>query len=114
MSKTLDETEWAEYLREDLMPILTLLIQQYGAQVFEVIHDLKGVYTDVYLQEKIPDQAIEQLRRDFSPNENLRLGDGWIACKRDYCSIGPREGNDIGRDKSALKRIRDFVKRALK
>ena len=96
------------------MPILTLLRQQYGAQVFEVLHDLKGVYTDVYLEEKIPGQAIEQLTREFSSNENLRLGDGWIACKRDYCSIGPREGNDIGRDKSALRRFIDFVLRALK
>jgi|SRR5215510_2410774 len=114
MSKTLYESEWPEYLCEDLMPILTLLRQQYGAQVYEVIHDLKGVYTDVYLEKKIPTQAMERLTKEFSSNENLRIGDGWVACKRDYCSIGPRERNDIGRRKSPLRRLKDFVMRAFK
>ena len=114
MSKTLDETEWAEYICEDLLPVLTLLRQQYGAQVYQVIHDLKGVYTDVYLEEKIPGQAMERLRKEYSSNENLRFGDGWVACRRDYCSVGPREDNEAGLDGSALKRLRDFVRRVLK
>jgi hypothetical protein len=84
MSKTLYESDWPEYLCEDLMPILTLLRKQYGAQVYEVIHDLKGVYTDVYLKEKTPTQAMERSLKEFSSNENLRMGDGWVACKRDY------------------------------
>ena len=91
------------------MPMLTLLRQQYGAQVYEVIHDLKGAYTDVYLEEKIPGRAIEQLMKEFSSNPNLRFGDGWIACKRDYCSIGPRESNDQGQSMSVLKRLKDFA-----
>lgn len=97
MSKTLAETEWGEYLCGDLIPILTLLRQQYGARVYEVIHDLKGVYTDVYLEEKIPAQVIAQLVKEFSSNPNLRFGDGWVACKRDYCSIGPKGSGVKGR-----------------
>jgi hypothetical protein len=114
MSKTLEEAEWPEYLCEDLMPILMLLRQQYGVQVNEVIHDLKGVYTDVYIVEKIPVQAMERLAKEFSANENLRLGDGWVACKRDYCSIGLREDKDMGGDKSPLRRLKDFIRRAFK
>jgi hypothetical protein len=108
MSRTLDEKEWAMYICDDLIPILTLLRQRYGARVYEVIHDLKGVYTDVYLEDKIPPQAMEQLMREISSNENLKVGDGWVACTRDYCSIGPREGKEMVRGKSALKRFRDF------
>lgn len=114
MSRTLDETEWAEYICDDLMPILSLLRQQYGARVYEVVHDLKGIYTDVYLEEKIPNQAIDHLLRKFSSNENLRVGDGWVACKRDYCSIGPREDKEMVRGKSALKRLKDVFARAFK
>ena len=114
MSKTLDETEWGEYICEDLLPILMVLRQQHGAQVCGVIRDLKGVYTDVYLEEKIPDEAVERLREEYSSNPNLRVGDGWIACKRDYCSIGPRERNEMGRGKSALSLLRDLFIKAFK
>jgi hypothetical protein len=114
MSKTLDETGWAEYICEDLLPVLTLLRQQYGARVYEVIHDLKGVYTDVYLEGEIPSQAMEQLRKEFSSNPNLRFGEVGVACKRDYCSIGPRGSEEKGEGKSALNRLRGFILKAFK
>jgi hypothetical protein len=113
MSKTLDEREWSEYICEDLLPILMLLRQRHGAQVNEVIHDLKGIYTDVYLEEKIPGQAMEEVMREFSSNENLRFGDGSVACVRDYCSIGQKECQEKGRERSALTRLRDFALRVL-
>ena len=90
MSKRLNKTEWADYICDDLLPILTLLQQKYALQVDEVIHDLKAVNTDVYLKAQIPDHAFAQLKTEFGINENLTFGAGWIACKRDYCSINPR------------------------
>jgi hypothetical protein len=111
MSKTLNESEWSQYICEDLLPILSLLRQRHGAQVYEVIHDLKGIYTDVYLEEKIPGKAMEEIMMGFSSNENLRFGHGSVACVRDYCSIGQKESREKGRERSALSRLRDFVLR---
>ena len=111
MSRTLNEREWPDYLCDDIRPILMLLLQEHGARMHSVVHDLKAVSTNVYLEEKIPAQAMGLLAAQCLSNPNLRLGDGWVACLQDYCYIGPKEESRVVQGKSLWVWLKKLVKK---
>jgi hypothetical protein len=88
MIRKLDRSEWREKICDDLWPVLDHLEERHGIVISEVIFDLKGAYTDVYVGDVLTPEIIEEVSGQQSLRVcDLRTGDAWISCPQHYGSI---------------------------
>lgn len=112
MSKNLERPEWREYICDDLWPVLRWLGERHNIHIAEVVFDMKGAYTYVYVDGPLTEELAEAAAREFSSNAELRFGEGWFGCARDYCSVetAGRGGGAKAPGKTVMERLKDFFK----
>ena len=86
MIRKLSRSEWREFICDDLWPVLTWLKEQHDVSISEVILDIKGVYTDVYVTPQLTPEVIEAAST-LSVGGQIRTGGEWISCPQHYVSI---------------------------
>ena len=89
MFKRIDQSEWQDYICDDLTPIIKFLKERYGIQVMKVgLENVKAPDTVIYLDRDIPVEVIEAIKEEFSSNINLLFADKGVLCKEHYCEMG--------------------------
>jgi hypothetical protein len=112
MSRNLERSEWREYICDDLWPVLRWLDERHGVHIAEVVFDMKGAYTYVYVDGPLTSELAEEAAREFSSNAELRIGEGWFGCARDYSSVETLTRGEGAKapGKTVMDRLRDFFK----
>jgi hypothetical protein len=110
MSRTLGRTEWQEYICEDLQPVLRWLDERHNIHITEVVFDMKGIYTYIYVDGRLTNELAAEAGREFSAHAELRIGEGWFGCVRDFSSVeeSKRDDQDAVAGKSMIERLKDL------
>ncbi len=107
MSRNLKHSEWADHICEDVKPLLQRLKERHNIGITEIVFDMKGSYTYIYVDEALTKELTEELRREFSANEQLRIEENWFGCARDFISIESSQaiGAHDGKEKSFMQQL---------
>jgi|GEM_PF-6769814 len=109
MIRKLAQSEWQEYVCDELWPVLSWLDERYKISISEVILDIKGVYTDIYVNGILNADVMGAAAMEFPATDSLRIGDDWFSCPEHYCSIQSKVGQDVRRTAISLTdRIRSL------
>jgi len=86
--------------------------ERHGVHIAEVVFDMKGAYTYVYVDGPLTKELAEEAAREFSSNAGLRFGEGWFGCAQHYSSVetlNRGEGAEAP-GKTVMDRLKDFFK----
>jgi hypothetical protein len=110
MSRNLRRSEWQEYICEHLQPVVRWLDEQHHIHITEIVFDMKGIYTYIYVDGELTKELAEEAGREFSVNAGLRIEEGWFGCPQDFSSIeaSRRDGRDEAGGKSLMQRLKDL------
>ena len=111
MSRNLKRSEWQGYICPDLQPVLQWLGERHNIHITEIVFDMKGIYTYIYVDKQLTKELAEEAGRVFSANADLRIEEGWLGCARDFSSIEALEENsrDKVAGKSLIERLKDLI-----
>ncbi len=112
MSRNLKRSEWTEYICQDLRPVIEWLEEQHQIRIVKATFDMKGVYTYIYVDGTLAMNITEEARVRFTSNPDIRVGEGWIGCARDFVSIEESVENGAGdaKKRSFIVRIKELFK----
>jgi hypothetical protein len=110
MIRNLERSEWQEYICDDLQPVLRWLNEQHSIHITEIVFDMKGIYTYIFIDSPLTKELAEEAGKEFSANARLRIEEGWFGCTRDFSSIeaSKRGDQDLVAGKSLVERLRDL------
>lgn len=108
MSRNLERSEWQEYICEDLQPVLRWLDEQHNIHITEIVFDMKGIYTYIYVDDRLTKELAEEAAREFSANVELQMGEEVFGCARDFSSIEASKRDDQNKvsGKSMMERLK--------
>ena len=110
MSRNLKRSEWQEYICDDLKPVVGWLGGRHNIHITEIVFDMKGIYTYIYVDGPLTKELAEEAGREFSSNAELRIGEGWFGCARDFSSIEASKRDDQNEvaGKSLVERLKNL------
>jgi hypothetical protein len=110
MSRNLEHPAWQEYICDDLQPVLIWLREQHNIHITEIVFDMKGSYTYIYIDSPLTKELAEEAGERFSVNDELRIEEGWFGCPRDFSSIesSKRGDQDDLSEKSFVERLKNL------
>jgi hypothetical protein len=110
MSRNLKRSEWQEHICDDLRPVVRWLDVRHNIRITEIVFDMKGIYTYIYVDGPLTKELAEEAGKEFSSNAELRIGEGWFGCARDFSSIeeSKRDDKDVGAAKSLVERFKNL------
>jgi len=110
MSRNLERSEWQEYICDDLQPVLRWLDERHNIHITEIVFDMKGIYTYIYVDSPLTKELADEAGKEFSANAELRIEEGWFGCARDFSSIeaSKRDDQDGVAGKSLVERLKNL------
>lgn len=88
MFKRIDQSEWDDYICEDLQAVLVLLTADCGVKIRAVgLENVKAPETVIKLEGGMQGSFVEILTKEFSLNANLNISENWVACREHFCMI---------------------------
>ena len=88
MFKRIDQREWADYICEDLRPVLDFLKTECGVRVSAIgLENVKAPETVIKIEGGMQQSFVELLKREFSSNDSLNISESWVACREHFCMI---------------------------
>ena len=108
MIRKLDRSEWRGHICDELWPVLERLASQYDIQISEVILDIKGVYTDAYMNARLTADILRSALGEPASGK-LRMGEDWVGCSPHFCSIhGLNSSAAARKQRTFMARLKAF------
>ena len=110
MSRNLERSEWQEYICDELQPVVRWLDERHNIHITEIVFDMKGIYTYIYVDSSLTKELAEAAGKEISAHAGLRFEEGWFGCPRDFSSIeaSKRDDQDGAARKSLVERLKDL------
>ena len=68
--------------------MLDFLESQWGVKVLRVgLENVKAPETVIKIEGGMQRSFVEQLKSEFSSNDNLNISESWVACREHFCTI---------------------------